>query len=137
MSDPRADAHASVFDPEADKPREECGLFGVFGPGEAANFAALGLHALQHRGQEAAGIVTYEPGPGFSEVKRLGYVRDNFTSAKVMAELPGTMAVGHVRYSTSGEKGHTRYATCSRSTPISRPAASRSRTTAISSTRSR
>ncbi|MFO7853963.1 MAG: amidophosphoribosyltransferase [Paracoccaceae bacterium] len=107
MSDQRADAHASVFDPEADKPREECGLFGVFGPAEAANFAALGLHALQHRGQEAAGIVTYEPGPGFSEVKRLGYVRDNFTSAKVMAELPGTMAVGHVRYSTSGAKGHT------------------------------
>jgi amidophosphoribosyltransferase len=90
-----------------DKLREECGVFGVIGVQEAANFVALGLHALQHRGQEAAGIVAYAPATGFSSARRFGYVRDNFTSASLMETLPGALAIGHVRYSTAGSKGAT------------------------------
>lgn len=86
---------------------EECGIFGVVGVQDAANFVALGLHALQHRGQEAGGIVAYAPGPGFSQVRRFGYVRDNFTKASLMETLPGQLAIGHVRYSTAGSKGPT------------------------------
>ena len=59
------------FDDE-DKIKEECGLFGVIGLGDAANFIALGLHALQHRGQEAGGIVTHDPKTGFNSVRRFG-----------------------------------------------------------------
>jgi amidophosphoribosyltransferase len=92
---------------EDDKLREECGIFGVIGVEEAASFAALGLHALQHRGQEAAGIVSYDPVAGFSSARRLGYVRDGFTSRTVMDTLPGGAALGHVRYSTAGNKGIT------------------------------
>ncbi len=90
-----------------DKLKEECGIFGINGVAEAANFVALGLHALQHRGQEAGGIVSYAPEAGFSSVRRFGYVRDNFTKASLMETLPGTLAIGHVRYSTSGSKGQT------------------------------
>ncbi len=90
-----------------DKLREECGVFGVTGMAEAANFVALGLHALQHRGQEAGGIVSHEAGSGFHSARRFGYVRDNFTSAKLMDTLPGQLAIGHVRYSTAGSKGNT------------------------------
>ncbi|OAN84524.1 amidophosphoribosyltransferase [Jannaschia sp. EhC01] len=90
-----------------DKLREECGVFGVIGVSDAANFVALGLHALQHRGQEAGGIVTYDPEVGFSEARRFGYVRDTFTSQKVMETLPGSIGIGHVRYSTAGSKGAT------------------------------
>lgn len=90
-----------------DKLREECGVFGVIGVQEAANFVALGLHALQHRGQEAGGIVAYDPANGFSSARRFGYVRDNFTSPALMETLPGALAIGHVRYSTSGSKGAT------------------------------
>ncbi len=90
-----------------DKLREECGVFGAIGFQDAANFVALGLHALQHRGQEAGGIVSYEPETGFNTARRFGYVRDNFTSAKLMETLPGSIAIGHVRYSTSGSKGQT------------------------------
>jgi len=90
-----------------DKLKEECGVFGVIGLGEAANFVALGLHALQHRGQEAGGIVAYDANNGFSAARRFGYVRDNFTKASLMETLPGDLAIGHVRYSTSGSKGHT------------------------------
>jgi amidophosphoribosyltransferase len=86
---------------------EECGIFGVTEVNEAANFVALGLHALQHRGQEAGGIVTYAPDPGFSQVRRFGYVRDNFTKASVIDILPGGIGIGHVRYSTSGSKSPT------------------------------
>jgi amidophosphoribosyltransferase len=92
---------------DEDKLREECGVYGVIGVAEAAQFVALGLHALQHRGQEAAGIVTYDLETGFNSARRLGYVRDNFTSPEVMATLPGALGIGHVRYSTAGEKGHT------------------------------
>ncbi len=90
-----------------DKLREECGVFGVIGLQEAANFVALGLHALQHRGQEAAGIVAHDTATGFSSARRFGYVRDNFTSASLMETLPGDLAIGHVRYSTAGSKGAT------------------------------
>jgi amidophosphoribosyltransferase len=90
-----------------DKPREECGVFGVVGVADAATFVALGLHALQHRGQEAAGIVSYTAEGGFASARRFGYVRDNFTSASVMDTLPGSLAIGHVRYSTAGSKGPT------------------------------
>ena len=97
--------HSHPFDD--DKLREECGVFGVSSVNEAANFVALGLHALQHRGQEAGGIVSYAPEIGFSQVRRFGYVRDNFTKASLMETLPGQLAIGHVRYSTSGSKGPT------------------------------
>lgn len=90
-----------------DKLREECGVYGVHGAADAASFAALGLHALQHRGQEAAGIAAYDADKGFNTVRRLGYVRDHFTRPDVMAQLPGSLALGHVRYSTSGNKGST------------------------------
>ncbi|MBP7001320.1 amidophosphoribosyltransferase [Amaricoccus sp.] len=90
-----------------DKLREECGVFGVIGVQDAASFVALGLHALQHRGQEAGGIVAYCPQEGFSSARRFGYVRDNFTSASLMETLPGSLAIGHVRYSTAGSKGNT------------------------------
>jgi len=90
-----------------DKLREECGVFGVIGMKDAANFVALGLHALQHRGQEAGGIVSFDPDAGFNSARRFGYVRDNFTKTSLMETLPGKLAIGHVRYSTSGSKGQT------------------------------
>ncbi|HSF92428.1 MAG TPA: amidophosphoribosyltransferase [Paracoccaceae bacterium] len=90
-----------------DKLHEECGIFGVWGVADAANFVALGLHALQHRGQEAGGIVSYAPEAGFSSARRFGYVRDNFTKVSLMETLPGSLAIGHVRYSTAGSKGQT------------------------------
>lgn len=90
-----------------DKLREECGIFGAIGVGEAASFVALGLHALQHRGQEAGGIVTHHPESGFNTARRFGLVRDNFTSKSVIDTLPGTLGIGHVRYSTAGSKGNT------------------------------
>ena len=89
------------------KLKEECGIFGVNGVSDAANFVALGLHALQHRGQEAGGIVAFEENHGFNSARRFGYVRDNFTKESLMSTLPGHNAIGHVRYSTAGNKGHT------------------------------
>jgi amidophosphoribosyltransferase len=89
-----------------DSLHEECGIYGVFGSADAASFVALGLHALQHRGQEAAGVASWD-GTGFNTVRRLGYVRDNFTKADVIGALPGRLALGHVRYSTAGNKGAT------------------------------
>ena len=90
-----------------DKLKEECGIFGAVGVADAANFVALGLHALQHRGQEAGGIVVHDPVHGFNSARRMGYVRDNFTSHEVMQTLPGNVGIGHVRYSTAGNKGQT------------------------------
>src|ERR1700685_4246346 len=87
---------------DADHFREECGVFGVFGHPDAAALAALGLHALQHRGQEAAGIVAYD-GEQFSAHRGPGLVSDNFSSKEVIARLPGATAIGHVRYATTGE----------------------------------
>ena len=82
-------------------PEEECGLFGIYGMDDAATHTALGLHALQHRGQEAAGIVAYD-GEQFHSHRALGLVGDNFNSAETMSQLKGNMAIGHVRYSTTG-----------------------------------
>ncbi|KAJ55521.1 amidophosphoribosyltransferase [Actibacterium mucosum KCTC 23349] len=92
---------------DEDKLKEECGVFGVVGVSDAANFVALGLHALQHRGQEAGGIVSHHPESGFASARRFGYVRDNFTKASLMETLPGSLSIGHVRYSTAGSKGQT------------------------------
>ena len=90
----------------SDHLHEECGIFGVIGPREAAQFTALGLHALQHRGQEACGIVAYDSSEAtFNNVRRIGYVKDHFTKPRIMELLPGSTALGHVRYSTSGGKG--------------------------------
>ncbi len=85
-----------------DKLHEECGVFGVWDSSDAAAVTALGLHALQHRGQEATGIVSYD-GTRFHSHRGLGLVGDNFSDARVMAGLPGTRAVGHNRYATTGE----------------------------------
>lgn len=107
---PSSPFDVDAFYPDAadeDKLKEECGIFGVIGVKDAASFVALGLHALQHRGQEAGGIVTHHPEHGFNQTRRFGYVRDNFTSASVMETLPGPLAIGHVRYSTAGSKGPT------------------------------
>ncbi|MEM6375548.1 MAG: amidophosphoribosyltransferase, partial [Pseudomonadota bacterium] len=89
------------------KLKDECGVFGIIGASDAANFIALGLHALQHRGQEAGGVVTHDPIGGFNSVRRFGYVRDNFTSTSTLSTLPGSIGIGHVRYSTAGSKGNT------------------------------
>ncbi len=98
--------HETPFDD--DSLHEECGIYGVFGAQGAASIVALGLHALQHRGQEAAGIVAYDSdAQQFNSVRRMGYVRDNFTNQSVMDLLPGGHAVGHNRYSTAGNKGQT------------------------------
>src|SRR3974390_94347 len=98
-----ADADEDVLtDLDADRLRGECGVFGISGPPAAPPITALGLHALQHRGQEAAGIVTYD-GKRFHSERRLGLVGDTFSRRDVIDHLPGTLAVGHVRYSTTGE----------------------------------
>ena len=85
-----------------DKLHEECGVFGIFGPSEAAPHTALGLHALQHRGQEAAGIVTFD-GEQFHAHRDMGLVGDIFSSQQVIGRLAGNTAIGHVRYSTTGD----------------------------------
>ena len=90
------------LDLEADRLHEECGVFGIYGHDDAAALTALGLHALQHRGQEAAGIVSFD-GARFQTERRLGLVGDHFTNDKVIDRLKGRAALGHVRYSTTGE----------------------------------
>lgn len=89
------------FDLDGDTLREECGVFGIFGHPDAAALTALGLHALQHRGQEAAGIVTFD-GERFNSERRMGLVGDHFSSEKIINRLQGSQALGHVRYSTTG-----------------------------------
>jgi len=85
-----------------DKLREECGVFGVANTKDAAAMTALGLHALQHRGQEAAGITAFD-GAEFNTYRAAGHVAGNFDRPEVISQLPGHVAAGHVRYSTSGE----------------------------------
>jgi amidophosphoribosyltransferase len=87
---------------EDDKLREECGVFGIINNDSAAALTALGLHALQHRGQEAAGIVSYD-NEHFRSHHAMGLIAENFGSEAVIRRLPGTTAIGHVRYSTTGE----------------------------------
>jgi amidophosphoribosyltransferase len=85
-----------------DKLREECGVFGIWGADTAAAIVALGLHALQHRGQEAAGITSWD-GRGFHSHRAMGHVAGNFDKDGVIRALAGRAAIGHVRYSTTGE----------------------------------
>jgi amidophosphoribosyltransferase len=85
-----------------DKLHEECGVFGIWGADKAASFVALGLHALQHRGQEAAGITSFD-GAHFHSHRAMGHVAGNFDRDDVIARLPGRTAIGHNRYSTTGE----------------------------------
>ncbi len=91
-----------LFDLDADRLKEECGVFGIYGHPDAAAITALGLHALQHRGQEAAGIVSFD-GRRFHSERRMGLVGDNFSKRSVMDRLTGNAAIGHTRYSTTGE----------------------------------
>ncbi len=83
------------------KIKEECGVFGISNYVDASALTALGLHALQHRGQEGCGIVSYDGKKYYSE-KRYGLVGDNFNKEKVLKKLPGSFAIGHNRYSTTG-----------------------------------
>jgi amidophosphoribosyltransferase len=85
-----------------DKLHDECGVFGIIGHDDSAALTALGLHALQHRGQEAAGIVAFD-GEHFNTHRALGLVGDNFNSEQVISRLTGDSAVGHNRYSTAGD----------------------------------
>ena len=87
---------------DEDKFHEECGIFGIIGSPDAAAHTVLGLHALQHRGQEAAGIVSHDRGQFYSH-RSLGLVGDNFNSESVISSLPGDSALGHNRYATTGE----------------------------------
>ncbi|MBK6705685.1 MAG: amidophosphoribosyltransferase [Caulobacteraceae bacterium] len=84
-----------------DKPREECGVFGVFGSKDASVLTALGLHGLQHRGQEGCGIVSYDGNQFFHE-RYLGLVGEHFSGGDLPQRMPGSMAIGHTRYATAG-----------------------------------
>jgi len=87
-----------IFNP---KLKEECGVFGISNMSDASTHAALGLHALQHRGQEGCGIVSYD-GKNYHSEKRFGLVGDNFNKEKILKKLLGNYAIGHNRYSTTG-----------------------------------
>ena len=84
------------------KLKEECGVFGISNTKEASTLTALGLHALQHRGQEGCGIVSFD-GKNYHSEKRQGLVGDHFTNKEILKKLPGLFAIGHNRYSTTGE----------------------------------
>ena len=86
----------------SDKLKEECGIFGISNYDDASAMVALGLHALQHRGQEGCGIVSFD-GKNYHSEKRQGLVGDHFTNQEVLKKLPGKFAMGHNRYSTTGE----------------------------------
>ena len=98
--DPAVSSHGRGPDPDDDHFHDECGVFAVYGHGEPANITYLGLHALQHRGQESAGIVTSDGEQLFAH-RSMGLVQDAFTSEQLQ-KLPGKAAIGHVRYSTAG-----------------------------------
>jgi len=85
-----------------DKLREQCGIFGISNHEDASALVALGLHALQHRGQEGCGIVSFD-GKSYHSEKRQGLVGDHFTNPETLKKLPGKFAIGHNRYSTTGE----------------------------------
>ena len=87
---------------KSDKLREECGVFGISDHNDSSALVALGLHALQHRGQEGCGIVSYD-GKNYHSEKRQGLVGDHFTKSDVIKKLPGNFAIGHNRYGTTGE----------------------------------
>ena len=85
-----------------DKLREECGIFGISNHEDSSALVALGLHALQHRGQEGCGIVSFD-GKNYHSEKRQGLVGDHFADPEAIKKLPGISAIGHTRYSTTGE----------------------------------
>ncbi|CAA3013253.1 amidophosphoribosyltransferase, chloroplastic-like, partial [Olea europaea subsp. europaea] len=95
-----SDDNSLNFNDDDDKPREECGVVGIYGDPEASRLCYLALHALQHRGQEGAGIVSVHDNV-LQSVTGVGLVSDVFSESK-MDKLPGDMAIGHVRYSTAG-----------------------------------
>ncbi len=97
-----ADSVESLGGLDDDRLREYCGVFGIFDHSDASVYTALGLHALQHRGQEAAGIVSFD-GSRFHAERRLGLVGDHFSKESTIKRLPGSAAIGHVRYATTGE----------------------------------
>src|SRR5690606_9675348 len=99
-----ADADDTPFSSEDDRFHDECGVFGIFGRQDAAAIVTLGLHALQHRGQEAAGIVSYD-GSQFHVERHVGLIGDTFTKQSVIDRLSGTRAIGHTRYATTGGAG--------------------------------
>ncbi len=99
-----ADYHDTPFASDGDKLHEECGVFGIHGRQDAAAITTLGLHALQHRGQEAAGIVSYD-GTQFHVERHIGQIGDTFTKQAVIDRLEGSRAIGHTRYSTTGGSG--------------------------------
>ncbi|WP_430418734.1 amidophosphoribosyltransferase [Phenylobacterium sp.] len=88
-------------DPDDDSPRLECGVFGIYDTPEASGITALGLHALQHRGQEACGIASFD-GQRYHTERHMGYVGDAFGGGDLNKRLPGRVAIGHTRYSTAG-----------------------------------
>ena len=90
-----------MINPEDDKLREECGVFGIYGHADAARLTYLGLYALQHRGQESCGIIASDGRQLVSE-RAMGHVRESFDQAR-LDRLAGQSAIGHVRYSTAGE----------------------------------
>ena len=81
---------------DGDTLHEECGVFGILGHADASALTALGLHALQHRGQEAAGIVSFD-GKRFHQERHMGLVGDHYTDPATLARLPGSIAIGHTR----------------------------------------
>ena len=91
----------TLSNPMFDKLHEECGVVALYGHPEAAKLAYLGLYALQHRGQESAGICTSD-GEQIHSVRSMGHVADIFTT-EVIDQLPGALAIGHTRYSTAGD----------------------------------
>jgi len=99
-----ADIDDTPFSGEDDRFHDECGVFGIFGRLDAAAIVTLGLHALQHRGQEAAGIVSYD-GKQFHVERHVGLIGDTFTKQAVIDRLSGTRAIGHTRYATTGGSG--------------------------------
>jgi len=97
-----ADADDTPFSSGADdRFHDECGVFGIFGRPDAAAIVTLGLHALQHRGQEAAGIVSFD-GHKFFVERHIGLIGDNVTKQSVLDRLKGNRAIGHTRYATTG-----------------------------------
>jgi amidophosphoribosyltransferase len=99
-----ADAHDTPFSSDDDRFHDECGVFGIFGRQDAAAIVTLGLHALQHRGQEAAGIVSFD-GSQFHVERHVGLIGDTFTKQAVIDSLKGSRAIGHTRYATTGGAG--------------------------------
>jgi amidophosphoribosyltransferase len=94
-------SHTAADTPNGDKFNDECGVFGIYGNHDAAALTTLGLHALQHRGQEAAGIVTFD-GTQFHAERHRGLIGDTFTKTDILERLKGARAIGHTRYATTG-----------------------------------